>query len=1421
MNIELLKKRPVPQGKQEFEILLPNRKQVEIIDKRDVSNINREAVLKRVNNVVRNRNTATTQPNTESVSDDSDTTTPKQPKPQPKQQPKEPKEQPENTDKEGKSKDVPVPVVVEEEHDNEIKISDFEERLPQRKDRVIMQASSYYMNNRKIFLRKMNELFKGYVKEIKSQKSNISCERKEDGEFSLLTHQKVIQDYLNLYSPYRGILLYHGLGSGKTCSAIALAEGMKSDKRIIVMTPASLKMNFFSELKKCGDLLYKKNQHWEFVSVVGKTEYVSALSSALNLSREYIRRRKGAWMIDANKAPNFGSKTAAEQKEIDNQINEMIRVKYTDINYNGMNEKKMEKITGKYSYNPFDNSVVVIDEAHNFVSRIVNKLKEKSKKSISYRLYEYLMSAQNCKVVLLSGTPIINYPNEIGVLFNILRGYITTWTFPIEMKPTQKINTERILELFDREGFVTHDYVEYSGNSLIITRNPFGFVNAKKRGPIKNKMKGGAEGDEKPVEKAEKLTTEEEDESGEQPEEQPQKESQDEPQELQSKDDSKEEESEKVQEEQPEEESNEDEPQEEIEDDNKEQSKEEEPQEQPEQPEQPDEETKEEEPEVQPEEQPEEQPQEQPQQQPDEELEEPSEEGNMEEEPEEPQQPEEETKEEKPEEETKEEEPQEQPPQVVIPEDTIEEIDDLKSEVQKLQDEIAELKENSFQEIAKQQQKDYKKEVKELKRQLEEQQKEESKQERKEKKEEEKNTMYDTFENNANRLRDYIRTNIGFGGANKSRKNKGKSNKRRSRKSKFAERIEMVDEVDDEELQSLIENFYRQGYNHEFQPHSGGFGDRPYFDKYNGVRVDRSGNISNDVFQDTIINILRKYKIDIHTNQISVDNYKALPDNPDDFNEMFVDVEKGEIINENLFKRRILGLTSHFRSAQEELMPTIIKNNDNENYFLVKSIMSDHQFTHYEKVRKTEAEQEKKNKNNQRKNQNKKADDVYKFSSTYRIFSRAACNFVFPPEIVRPLPKKVDDLNEDEFDGIKKKEINNRDDYNPEEDNNITEDVDYQKKITTALKELAKKDRKGVSIHLNREKLAYLSPKMLSLLDNLQHPDNTGLQLIYSQFRTIEGIGILKLVLEANGYAEFKIKKSAKDGWTVVQKIGDEAKPKFVLYTGTESEEEKEIIRNVYNGQWDMIPTSIAEHIKKIHKNNFMGEIIKIFMITSSGAEGINLRNTRFVHIVEPYWHMVRTNQVIGRARRICSHEDLPKSLRNVKIYLYLTVLSEEQKTSERNIELRIRDVSKLDSKTPITTDESLFEIASLKEKINSQLLNAVKASAFDCSLYSSVKGDDNVVCYNLGKIESNDFNSVPDIEVDKNEKEALNERFITWSARKLEYRRKMYALNEETNELYDLGDYEAAVSGLGDLTDKKVGDLVMTKGKPKVILLK
>ena len=158
---------------------------------------------------------------------------------------------------------------------------------------------------------------------------------------------------------------------------------------------------------------------------------------------EFIRRAGGAW-LNVKKLPNFESLTSGEKASLDAQLDEMIRYKYKFINYNGLRMSHLRTLTKNFSTNPFDDAVVIIDEAHNFVSRIVNKLGKKD--TISGRMYEYLMEARNTKVVLLTGTPIINYPNEIAILFNILRGKIQTWYFKLTKQP-RKVTEESLRPL--------------------------------------------------------------------------------------------------------------------------------------------------------------------------------------------------------------------------------------------------------------------------------------------------------------------------------------------------------------------------------------------------------------------------------------------------------------------------------------------------------------------------------------------------------------------------------------------------------------------------------------------------------------------------------------------------------------------------------------------------------------------------------------------------------------------------------------------------------------------------------------------------------------------------------------------------------------------------------------------------------------
>jgi hypothetical protein len=603
---------------------------------------------------------------------------------------------------------------------------------------------------------------------------------------------------------------------------------------------------------------------------------------------------------------------------------------------------------------------------------------------------------------------------------------------------------------------------------------------------------------------------------------------------------------------------------------------------------------------------------------------------------------------------------------------------------------------------------------------------------------------------------------------------------------------------------------------------------------YEGVRIGERGDISDDAFVALVTKILSKNDITVNPAGTQVQSYKALPDKLDDFKAYFID-STNEVKNMGLFKRRILGLASYFRSAQENLMPRFEKT---PKYFhIVKIPMSDFQFGVYEEARVQERKTEQRNARKKK----RAGDNLYEETvSTYRIFSRAFCNFVFPrPDIKRPMPTRkeilettTDDLetaeqnerllrddleksgkntsektlqlqvkrtmeatiDEDLLDGASATErLNNvdgrydADELAKEAQLDTTDGPDsYEEEIKEALKQL--ENAKGK--YLSPEGLETYSPKFLNILENITDDDHRGLHLIYSQFRTLEGIGVLKLVLEANGFARFKIKKTGEQ-WVLDIPAEDKGKPTFALYTGTETSEEKEIIRNVFNGAWKYIPTALAEQLEVIASNNLYGEIIKVLMITASGAEGISLKNVRYVHITEPYWHPVRIEQVIGRARRICSHQDLPEALRTVEVFMYLMTFSQKQLNSDESIELRLKDKSKLDNLTPITSDEALYETATIKEEVNVKILQAVKEASIDCALHSRAGDKEQLKCFNFGSVNSSKFSYQPSIDQEESDTVAdKNKTKITWKAVELKVDGIKYAFNKLTGEMFDLDSY-------------------------------
>jgi hypothetical protein len=124
-----------------------------------------------------------------------------------------------------------------------------------------------FYNNRIEFL---NEIMRKMIS-LKMDKDEASCDKTSEKDYKPLVHQMIVTRYLNSFTPYRGLLLYHGLGSGKTCSSISIIEGMKHSHKVFIMTPASLQANYRTQMKFCGDQLFKLSNNWVFMERSGNT----------------------------------------------------------------------------------------------------------------------------------------------------------------------------------------------------------------------------------------------------------------------------------------------------------------------------------------------------------------------------------------------------------------------------------------------------------------------------------------------------------------------------------------------------------------------------------------------------------------------------------------------------------------------------------------------------------------------------------------------------------------------------------------------------------------------------------------------------------------------------------------------------------------------------------------------------------------------------------------------------------------------------------------------------------------------------------------------------------------------------------------------------------------------------------------------
>jgi hypothetical protein len=240
--------------------------------------------------------------------------------------------------------------------------------------------------------------------------ADIGAEYDKEKEY-LTYHQYIVKEFM-IKSDSRGLLIYHSPGTGKTAIAAAIADYYrKHDKyrRIIVMLPKSLENNF----RQTVSSYMKKNPDND----------------------------------DAEKGRNFIENTLQRYTFVSLNASNM----YAQVKNIGANKKAeiFNKMLGKFNkelkidsqkHNMLENSLLIIDEFHNFN----NSIKNQSKNAV--QLYRAIMNTKNIKLVFLTGTPIINAPFEVAPMFNLLKGHIgkSSTLFPENSEEFDRFFVEKV-----------------------------------------------------------------------------------------------------------------------------------------------------------------------------------------------------------------------------------------------------------------------------------------------------------------------------------------------------------------------------------------------------------------------------------------------------------------------------------------------------------------------------------------------------------------------------------------------------------------------------------------------------------------------------------------------------------------------------------------------------------------------------------------------------------------------------------------------------------------------------------------------------------------------------------------------------------------------------------------------------------------
>lgn len=236
---------------------------------------------------------------------------------------------------------------------------------------------------------------------------NQACQPSDKAGFQLQSQQKFLRRVLSPDAPTRSLLLVHGTGTGKTCTAIQVAEEYIlrpefQDKKVFVVASAAVQENFRTQIFDMTRVrLDEKAGILESVQCTGR-RYLDMLmrieSEPKNWNNPEIRDKLET---TANKIINEFYEFKAYESfgiEITNKI--------------GVSKAETDE---EWVHKNFDNRLLIIDEAHN-----IRESKDVTgTKSITQALEKLVTIANGLVLVLLTATPMFDLYDEVIFYMNL------------------------------------------------------------------------------------------------------------------------------------------------------------------------------------------------------------------------------------------------------------------------------------------------------------------------------------------------------------------------------------------------------------------------------------------------------------------------------------------------------------------------------------------------------------------------------------------------------------------------------------------------------------------------------------------------------------------------------------------------------------------------------------------------------------------------------------------------------------------------------------------------------------------------------------------------------------------------------------------------------------------------------------------